>query len=580
MATRMSELVQHLRKTLLQQDGAGLTDGQLLGRFIEQRDEAAAAALVRRHAPMVWGVCRRILGNPHDAEDAFQATFLVLVRRASAIVPRDMVGNWLYGVAHQTALKAKATLAKRRTRERQVSALPEIEVEPQHFQQELRAVLDQELSRLPDKYRVAIVLCDLEGKTRTEAARQLAVPPGTLAARLTRGRALLAKRLVRHNLAVSGGIVTAALWEKAASAGQLTSLVSSTIRAVTSVAAEQAVNASVISAEVATLTEGMVKAMFVSRIKIATGLVLALTVSAGGLLYETQAGGPADEAPRGEQKKVEDTRSAALRALEQLGKSEQASDREAAIQALAEYRRELKVAEEARQHRQSSAVRDLVDHFKFRVPVEIGATEFHEGGRIEILEVWGTRPRIEIGGQYLVRGKYKLPPGQRGKIYFYRTATDAGKAAQIWGPSEAAKAALQVAEAVVAKHKADTSRWETEVNRLEREVKRGVVDPQVLLESQNQLKASRASLKVAEAQAKKEEAVLAIALSRAGDIGTTTLDLQSVDADKQEGEFTLVHGMLGTGYFHLVLTDPERYSQMFANVYFGTGDNVLRKKSW
>src|SRR5581483_10812755 len=138
-----------------------------------------AAALVRRHAPMVWGVCRRILGNPHDAEDAFQATFLVLVRRASAIVPRDMVGNWLYGVAHQTALKAKATLAKRRTREKQVSALPEIEVEPQHFQQELRAVLDQELSRLPDKYRVAIVLCDLEGKTRTEAARQLAVPPGT-----------------------------------------------------------------------------------------------------------------------------------------------------------------------------------------------------------------------------------------------------------------------------------------------------------------------------------------------------------------------------------------------------------------
>ena len=585
MATRMSELVQHLRKTLLQQDGAGLTDGQLLGRFIEQRDEAAAAVLVRRHGPMVWSVCRRVLGNPHDAEDAFQATFLVLVRRASAIVPREMVGNWLYGVAHQTALKAKATLAKRRTRERQVSAMPEIEVEPQYFQQELRAVLDQELSRLPDKYRVAIVLCDLEGRTRTEAARQLAVPPGTLAARLRRGRALLAKRLMRHNLAVSGALLAAALSEQAASAGQPTSLMSSTIRAVTSVAAGPATSAGVIPAEVAALTEGMVKAMFVSKIKIATGLLLALTVSVGGLLYETQAGGSPDDAPRIPQKKVEDARSAALRALEQLGKSEQGSDREAAIQALVEYRRELKAAEEARQHGLSNAVRDLVDRFKFRVPVEIGATEFHEGGRLEILEVWGTRPQIEIGGQYLVRGKYKLPPGQRGKIYFYRTATDTGRADQMWGASrpevEAAKASLKVAEANVDKCKADASRWESEVNRLERLVKNGLADSQILQESQLQLKKSRASLKAEVATVQKEKAILAIVEARVwGSMGTTTLDLQMTEVDKQEGEFTLVHGMTGTGYFHLVLADPQRYSRMFANVYFGTGDNVLRKKSW
>jgi len=504
MATRMSEVVQHLRKTLLQQDGAGLTDGQLLGRFIEQRDEAAAAALVRRHGPMVWGVCRRVLGNPHDAEDAFQATFLVLVRRASAIVPREMVGNWLYGVAHQTALKAKATLAKRRVRERQVSAMPEIEVEPQHFRQELRAVLDQELSRLPDKYRVAIVLCDLEGRTRTEAARQLAVPPGTLAARLTRGRALLAKRLVRHNLAVSGGFLVAALSEQAASAGQPSSLVSSTIRAVTSVAAGPASSAGVIPAEVAALTEGVVKAMFVSKIKIATGLLLALTVSAaGGLLYETQAGGPVDDSSRVEQKKEEDLRAAAIKALDQLSKSEQAGDREAAILALATLRRELKSVEEAtkirkaeetrqiRERKLASAVRDLSDLFPFRIRVELGATEFHEGGRLEIVEVWGTRPQIEVGGHYLVRGKYKMPPGQRhGRLYFFATATGA------WGA-----------------------------------------------------------------------------------VGTVH-DLQTTAVDKQEGEFTLVHGMLGPGYFHLVLADPERYSRMFANVYFGTGDNVLRKKSW
>ena len=110
MATgQTSEFIQHLRRAVLLRDGAGLTDAQLLADYFSRRDEAALAALVRRHAPMVWGVCRRVLRNHHDAEDAFQATFLVLVRKATAIVPRQMVANWLYGVAHQTALNARAT---------------------------------------------------------------------------------------------------------------------------------------------------------------------------------------------------------------------------------------------------------------------------------------------------------------------------------------------------------------------------------------------------------------------------------------------------------------------------------------
>jgi RNA polymerase sigma factor (sigma-70 family) len=171
MPTQGNELVQHLRQALLPQDEAGLTDGQLLGQFIEHRNEAAIAVLVRRHGPMVWGVCRRILANHQDAEDAFQATFLVLVRKARSVRRRDMVGNWLYGVANQTARKARAMAAKRRTRERQVTPLPEVR-EPADSSAELELLLDQELSRLPDKYRTAIVLCDLEGKTRKEAARQ------------------------------------------------------------------------------------------------------------------------------------------------------------------------------------------------------------------------------------------------------------------------------------------------------------------------------------------------------------------------------------------------------------------------
>src|SRR5260370_7553129 len=156
MATNhMSEIVQQLRRAVLLQDGAGLTDGQLLGCFIEHRDEAAFAALVKRHASMVWGVCRRLLRNHHDAEDAFQATFLVLVRKGTAIMPREMVANWLYGVAHRTALKARQTAAKRKCREKQVTEMPEAAASEQNFWHDLQLLLPPKLSPLPGNYRVA-----------------------------------------------------------------------------------------------------------------------------------------------------------------------------------------------------------------------------------------------------------------------------------------------------------------------------------------------------------------------------------------------------------------------------------------
>src|SRR5262245_21328347 len=216
--SQTGEVIQHLRRAVLLRDGVGLTDGQLLHDYLSRRDEAALAALVRRHGPMVWGVCRRVLGNYHDAEDAFQATFLVLVRKAASITSPELLANWLYGVARRTALKAKATAAKRRAREGQVTAMPEPAVTGQDPWPDLQPLLDQELSRLPDKYRVAIILCDLEGKTRREAARQLGVPDGTLAARLARGRVQLAKRLARHGLVLSGGAQAAVLSPGAAPA--------------------------------------------------------------------------------------------------------------------------------------------------------------------------------------------------------------------------------------------------------------------------------------------------------------------------------------------------------------------------
>jgi RNA polymerase sigma factor (sigma-70 family) len=242
---------------------------------------------------MVWGVCRRVLRSHEDAEDTFQATFLVLVRKAGSIVPREMVANWLYGVAHQTALNARATAAKRKGRERQVTEMPEPAVAEQDLWRDLQPVLDEELSRLPDKYRAVIVLCDLEGKTRKEAARRMGVPEGTVAGRLARARTMLAKRLTQRGVTLSGGVLAAVLSENMAAAAMPSSVVSSTIKAASLLGAGRA--AGVVSARVAALAEGVVKAMFVTKLKSVLAVVLVLGFVATGatlLPHRTAAAGP------------------------------------------------------------------------------------------------------------------------------------------------------------------------------------------------------------------------------------------------------------------------------------------------
>src|SRR6516164_5087284 len=276
----------------------GMTDGELLAHFLSSRDDNALAALVRRHAPMVWRLCDRHLRSHHDAEDAFQATFLVLVKKA-ADVPRAAVANWLYGVARHTALRARATAAKRGRRERQVVNLPESAMEDvRDTDQQL--VLDEMLSRLPDHYRGVIVLCDLEGLTRKEAARQLAIPEGSVASRLARARALLAKRLARRGV-FSGGSVAAVLASGSASGAAPPALVASTIKAATLVTAGRAAATGVISAKVAALTEGVISAMLITKIRGVVVLALALVAGmlAAGLGLSVLAFEPSGE-PKGE----------------------------------------------------------------------------------------------------------------------------------------------------------------------------------------------------------------------------------------------------------------------------------------
>ena len=279
MATKpMNRVIQHLLATCGRE---GMTDGELLTRFLSGRDDAALAALVGRHGPMVWGVCCRLLRGHHDAEDAFQATFLVLAQKAVTLPNRERVGNWLYGVAHQTAVRMRASAAKRGLRERQVVVMPEPTTAEQYVWNDLSPVLDEELSRLPDKYRVLIVLCDLEGVTRKEVARRLDLPEGTAASRLAAARAMLAKRLTRRGIVVSGGLMGAVLSQQA-SAAVSPLVLSSTIKAVTLVAGGQAAATGGVSVTVATLTEGVLKAMLMSKLKSAAAVLLVVLVCIGG----------------------------------------------------------------------------------------------------------------------------------------------------------------------------------------------------------------------------------------------------------------------------------------------------------
>ncbi len=266
---------------------AGLGDGQLLERYAIDRDEAAFEAIVSLHGPMVLAVCRRMLLDPEDAEDAFQATFLVLIRRAGSLGPAIALGPWLYGVACRVALRARSVAARHRSRERPVAGTLDVaasEGRPMSDQREVRAAIDGELIRLPSAYRAIVVLCDLEGRTHAEAARQLGWPIGTVKGRLARARVLLRSRLVRLGLAPSAAGLSALLGPEAAAAVPAGWL-AITIEAARRAAAGEAV-AGVVPATTIVLAEGVVQAMKLQRLQAigaAGAMIVALAVGAGAV---------------------------------------------------------------------------------------------------------------------------------------------------------------------------------------------------------------------------------------------------------------------------------------------------------
>jgi RNA polymerase sigma factor (sigma-70 family) len=278
---------------------AGLSEGQLLERFVARGDEEAFAALVARYGPMVLGVCRRLLDDSNDVDDAFQATFLVLVRRAGSIRDRDLLGNWLYGVAHRVAARARADVARRRSRLwREGEAAMATGAGPDRGPclDETGSLLHEEVNRLPEKYRVPVVLCYLEGRTHEEAARLLRWPVGTVKGRLARVRDLLRDRLSRRGLALPAVAVAATLARDAEAAVPQT-LLESTVKAATGVAAGQAVTAGSASATATAWAEGVLKTMFAAKLKALTlGAVALGLVATGAGVRAVQDPGPRSDA--------------------------------------------------------------------------------------------------------------------------------------------------------------------------------------------------------------------------------------------------------------------------------------------
>jgi RNA polymerase sigma factor (sigma-70 family) len=301
MTDRLGPMVRRIQR----EAHAELSDRELLALFGRQGQSAAFEELVRWHGGLVFGVCRRVVGNHHDAEDAFQATFCVLARKAKAgqIARPDALPNWLYGVAYNVARKAKAKGVQRRAKEsekeRRAVAQREERSASEAAAREWREVLDEELNRLPSRYRALVIQCDLEGKTMQEAAELHGCPVGTVKGQLSRARELLRQRLVRRGLTAAGSALSGWLAEEAAAAAP-PALVAATVRGVAAWAAGGGAEA--FSGSVVALTEEMMRSLLMNKIKIVAALVTAAALvlgSAGGYFAWAGKPGPPTAAQQG-----------------------------------------------------------------------------------------------------------------------------------------------------------------------------------------------------------------------------------------------------------------------------------------
>lgn len=297
MATKsLNGVLKHLRVIAAVQTSRTASDRELLGRFVETNDESAFTVLLERHGPLVQAVCRRALANAHDAEDACQATFLVLARKAASIKKTTSLGSWLHGVACRVAVTLKRDLGRRRRRERGVPERAAPDPAAEVSWREVQSILDEEIERVPERYRTPLVLCYLDGKTRDEAAAELGLSPGKLHGFLERGREMLRQRLAGRGLTLSAALLATALSASATHAALPATFVIASAKAALAVASGQPLAANLVAESVLTLTQGVLKSMFLTKVKLATAGVLCAGLIAAMLGGTLPAAGIAQDA--------------------------------------------------------------------------------------------------------------------------------------------------------------------------------------------------------------------------------------------------------------------------------------------
>jgi RNA polymerase sigma factor (sigma-70 family) len=296
--TQLGAVVRHIRNVAASEKNSGQTDGALLRAFLSGNDQQSFEALVRRHGPMVLRVCRRTLGNLHDAEDALQATFLILAQKASSVRKRESLASWLHGVAYRMAKHVKRAAARRHVHESHVSSKRPPDPALSAAWQEVQVLLDEEIGKLSETLRAPFILCCLERKSNAEAARQLGLEELTIRVRVTRARKRLQDRLTRRGVSLTTVFAAIAIGAEGASAAVSTSLVTSTAAAAARLTAGQALAGSMVSANVLTFVEGVNQAMFVSKCKTAILLLVCTALAGSGLGLAVLRGTSAQSLPR------------------------------------------------------------------------------------------------------------------------------------------------------------------------------------------------------------------------------------------------------------------------------------------
>jgi RNA polymerase sigma factor (sigma-70 family) len=271
-----ADILQHLRRTM-GEPVDGLADAELLRRYTRDHDEPAFTELMRRHASLVWSVCRRQLRDEQDAEDAFQAAFLVLSHKAGSIRNAHAVAAWLYGVAYRVARRARQTAARRTAHERQAPVGVAAPAVSEAALRELQALLDEEVSRLPDRYRAPFVLCCLEGRSKGQAARELAWKEGTVSSRLDQARRRLRLRLARRGVTLSAALTAVGIAEGAATSAAPPPLLAATAALVAGGTAGQ------VSPAVRTLAQGVLRSMFLTKFRVVMGILLVTALATAGV---------------------------------------------------------------------------------------------------------------------------------------------------------------------------------------------------------------------------------------------------------------------------------------------------------